>query len=191
MHPTWCSWNCSRDCIHSWSTALIYNRYLLADAFGDHALHQHVGQRLEVVREPAAVGVFAALLLDQHGQQSRVGPAQPGDVGRRFGSEKHATGQAAAPSPVTASRGPVSVRSARHAVGEEHSGTAVRAAWNLGALWAPPRQHRPTARKSITVLRGRRRRQWARARPLVVVITSEWRYNNRYRYYIMLQRNTM
>lgn len=101
--------------------------YLSADAFGDHALHQHVGQRLEVVREPATVGFVAAFLLDQHGQQSRVRPAQPGDVGRRFGSEQRATGQATAPSPVTSS-GPVGVRRARHAVGGEHGAIAVRAA---------------------------------------------------------------
>jgi len=109
---------------------LYIGRYLSSDAFGDHALHQHVGQRLEVVREPAAVGVFAALLLDQHGQQSRVGPAQPGDVGRRFGSKKRATDQAtAAPSPVTASRGHIDgIRLARHAVGGEHGAVTVRAA---------------------------------------------------------------
>jgi len=80
------------------------------------------------VREPAAIGIVATLLLDQHGQQPRVGPAQPGDVGRRFGSEKRATDQAAAPSPVTVSRGAVGVRRARHAVGGEHDAVAVRAA---------------------------------------------------------------
>jgi len=80
------------------------------------------------VREPAAIGVVATLLLDQHGQQSRVGPTQPSDVGRRFGSEKRASDQAAAPPPVTASRCPVGVRTARHAFGGKHSAVTVRAA---------------------------------------------------------------
>lgn len=108
-------------------TYCILLSYLLADAFGDQSLHQHVGQRLEVVREPAAIGVVAAFLLDKHGQQSRVGPAQSGDVGRRFGSEKRTTGQAAALSPV-ASCGVATVRRARHAVGGGHGAVTARAA---------------------------------------------------------------
>lgn len=64
--------------------------YLQADAFGDHVLHQDVGQRLEVVREPVAVGLGAALLLHQHGQQPRVGPAAAGHAGGRLGRDQRA-----------------------------------------------------------------------------------------------------
>lgn len=103
--------------------------YLSADALGDHALHQHVGQRLEVVREATAVGIFATFLLDEHGQQSWIGPAQPGHVGRRFRSEKRTTGQTAAPSSGTSRGRPVAVRRARRqAVGGGHGAVTVRAA---------------------------------------------------------------
>lgn len=64
--------------------------YLQADAFGDHVLHQDVGQRLEVVREPVAVGLGAALFLHQHGQQPRVGPAAAGHAGGRLGRDQRA-----------------------------------------------------------------------------------------------------
>lgn len=94
--------------------------YPSTDAFGHHVLHQHVRQRLEVVREPTAVGRLVAFLLDQHGQQPRIGPAQAGNVGGRLGSDERATDQTRASSAAHVAGG-------GH-VDSEHAASGVRRA---------------------------------------------------------------